>query len=58
MTQVKTKGTTSYIYKYTGMGNNIILKNIKYVIKKGVGTVIRTPVITGVSDGEQSIKQR
>ena len=41
--------------KYTGMDNDVILKNIKYVIKKGVRTVIRTPVIPGVNDDEQSM---
>jgi pyruvate formate lyase activating enzyme len=41
--------------EYTGIDNDIILKNIKYVIERGVRTVIRTPVIPGVNDDEQSM---
>jgi pyruvate formate lyase activating enzyme len=41
--------------KYTGIDNNIILKNIKYAIERGVRTVIRTPIIPGVNDDEQSM---
>ena len=41
--------------EYIGIDNNIVLKNIKYVIEKGVRTVIRTPVVPGVNDDEQSM---
>ena len=41
--------------KYTGIDNKTILKNIKYVIEKGVRTVIRTPVVPGVNDDERSM---
>ena len=41
--------------KYTGIDNNIILKNIKCVIEKGVRMVIRTPVVPGINDDEHSM---
>jgi len=41
--------------EYTGIDNDAILKNIKYVIEKGVRTVIRTPVVPGVNDDELSM---
>jgi pyruvate formate lyase activating enzyme len=40
---------------FRGSLNDIILKNIKYVIRRGLRTVIRTPVIPGVNDDEQSM---
>ncbi|GAB6149566.1 glycyl-radical enzyme activating protein [Clostridium novyi] len=42
--------------KYTGQGNEIILGNIKFISEFGVPIVIRVPVIPGVNDDEENIR--
>lgn len=42
--------------KYTGVGNETILENIKYVAKKGTPLVIRMPVVPGYNDDDENIE--
>lgn len=42
--------------KYTGVSNEIILKNLRLLAEKGAGLNIRFPVIPGVNDDEGNIR--
>lgn len=42
--------------KYCGAGNEIILKNIKHTVEKGIPLVIRIPVIPDVNNSEENIR--
>ncbi|MGX8700715.1 glycyl-radical enzyme activating protein [Caproiciproducens sp.] len=42
--------------KYTGAGNEQILKNIRYAGMKSAQMVIRIPVIPGINDSEENLK--
>lgn len=42
--------------EYTGAGNEKILSNIKYAVKKGMALVIRMPVVPGHNDSNENIK--
>ena len=39
----------------TGVGNEIILSNVKAIAMKGIPIIIRTPVIPGLNDSEENI---
>lgn len=43
--------------KYTGVGNNIILNNLKMLIEMGKKIVIRFPLIEGMNDSELHLKK-
>ncbi len=42
--------------KWTGISNNIILENTRKLSQKNIDIIIRTPIITGINDQEQQIK--
>ncbi len=42
--------------KYTGVGNELILKNLKNLITQGRELILRIPVIPNVNDNEENIK--
>jgi len=42
--------------KYTGVGNEQILRNLRNAARMGKETIIRIPLIPGVNDGEESLK--
>lgn len=42
--------------EFTGVGNEKILANIKYAVKKGMPLVIRIPVVPGHNDDDENIK--
>lgn len=42
--------------KYVGVGNELILSNLKKLLELGCRVIVRTPVISGVNDSEQEIK--
>jgi len=41
---------------YTGVGNRLLLKNIKRTVELGKKLVIRTPVVMGYNDDEENIR--
>ncbi len=41
----------------TGVGNEVILSNIKAIAARGIPIIIRTPVIPGYNDTEENIRQ-
>lgn len=43
--------------KYTGVGNDIILENIKRISQKKFQIIIRIPVIPGINDSTRNIKE-
>lgn len=43
--------------KYTGVGNEKILANIKFVDEKGTRLIIRTPLIQGINDSVEDARQ-
>ena len=43
--------------QYTGKPNNLILSNAKFVAESGVETLFRMPLIPGINDDEQNIKE-
>jgi pyruvate formate lyase activating enzyme len=43
--------------KYTGVSNNTILENLMYLISEGKQVVIRIPVIPGITDTNQNIRE-
>ncbi|MGL5868708.1 MAG: glycyl-radical enzyme activating protein, partial [Clostridium chrysemydis] len=42
--------------KYTGVGNDLILENLKKLSKKNVDIILRIPVIPGINDSMDNIK--
>jgi pyruvate formate lyase activating enzyme len=42
--------------KYTGVSNEVILKNLRLLAERGAGLNIRFPVIPEVNDGEENIR--
>lgn len=42
--------------KYTGVGNERILKNLKYLAEQGREMILRIPVIPGVNDDKRNIE--
>jgi pyruvate formate lyase activating enzyme len=42
--------------KYTGVSNDLILKNLELVVKKGVPVVIRVPLIPGYNNSDENLK--
>jgi pyruvate formate lyase activating enzyme len=42
--------------EYTGQPNELILQNLKLVVKKGVPVVIRVPLIPGYNNSEENLK--
>ncbi|MFC1905592.1 glycyl-radical enzyme activating protein [Chloroflexota bacterium] len=43
--------------KYTGVSNEIIKENLINVAKSGVATIVRIPMIPGINDTEENIKE-
>ena len=43
--------------RYTGIGNEEIIENIRRADEMGVPIIVRTPVITGVNDSDDNIMQ-
>ena len=43
--------------QYTGKPNNLILSNARIVAESGVETLFRMPLIPGINDDEQNIKE-
>lgn len=43
--------------RYTGKPNNLILANAKVVVESSVETLFRMPLIPGINDDEQNIKE-
>ena len=41
--------------KYVGVGNDLIISNVKKLISIGARVIVRTPVISGVNDTEEEI---
>lgn len=41
--------------KYTGVTNEIILQNLKLIIRAGTGVMLRFPVIPGINDDEEHL---
>ncbi len=41
--------------KYTGVYNNVILKNLRYLQKSGKDYIIRTPLIPGITDTKENL---
>ena len=55
-TFIDIKHMDSAVHKeLTGVGNEIILSNIKAIAAKGIPIIIRTPVIPGLNDSEENI---
>ena len=42
--------------KYVGVGNELILSNLKRLLDLGCSVITRTPVIVGINDSEEEIK--
>ncbi len=42
--------------KYVGVGNELILSNLKKLLDRGCRVIVRTPVIVGVNDSEEEIE--
>jgi pyruvate formate lyase activating enzyme len=42
--------------KYTGVSNDLILRNLQLVVKKGVPVVIRVPLIPGYNNSDENLK--
>ncbi|MHA1129817.1 MAG: glycyl-radical enzyme activating protein [Candidatus Helarchaeota archaeon] len=42
---------------YTGVPNELILENVKYIAERGVPIWIRTPIIPGHTDSEENIRE-
>ena len=43
--------------KYTGVSNKIILKNLKYLVKKGANIEVRIPIIPNINDDKDNINR-
>ena len=43
--------------KYTGMGNREILENLKRADQLGIPIIVRTPIVPGVNDDPENIRQ-
>lgn len=43
--------------KWTGQSNEIILENLRFLAEAGAGIMVRTPMIPGVNDREEDIRQ-
>jgi pyruvate formate lyase activating enzyme len=51
------KTTDSEIHKkYTGMPNERIIANLKYIVKKKATVIVRTPIVPGFNDSEECIE--
>lgn len=44
-------------HRWTGVGNNVILRNIKYAGQSGTPMIVRIPMIGGINDTEDNIMQ-
>ena len=42
---------------YTGVGNELIFENLKHLLKAGANVIVRIPVISGVNDSVEEMKQ-
>lgn len=42
---------------FTGRSNERILGNLSYLVKKGKGVLIRIPLLPGVNDGEENLRE-
>lgn len=43
--------------KYTGVGNGIILENLRQVIDLGIPFIARVPLVSGVNDGKENLEK-
>jgi pyruvate formate lyase activating enzyme len=43
--------------KYTGLGNELILKNLCFLVKAGKHVIIRIPVIPGINDSDSHFRE-
>ncbi len=43
--------------QYTGVGNQLILQNLKYISETGIPVAIRFPMIPGMNDSEENLMQ-
>jgi len=43
--------------RYTGVGNVLILNNIRYLAEAGAKILIRVPIIPGFNDDDKNIKE-
>lgn len=41
----------------TNVGNEIILENLKYLVRKNVPLVLRIPIVTGYNDSDENIRK-
>lgn len=41
--------------KYTGVGNHLIISNLKYLIKNRKNVILRFPVVPGINDSDDNI---
>jgi pyruvate formate lyase activating enzyme len=44
-------------WEYTGVSNVLILKNLQELSQRGHNIIMRVPVIPGINDDEESIRQ-
>jgi len=44
-------------FEYTGVGNQLIMKNLEYLIEKGKETHIRFPMMPGLNDDQQNLDE-
>ena len=56
MQDIKLADTRQHL-RYTGVGNEKILKNIDYLKKSGREAVLRVPLIPGITDTEENLMQ-
>lgn len=54
ITDIKYADSTRH-KEVTGVGNELILKNIQHVAQSGIPMVIRTPVVTGWNDDDENM---
>ena len=43
--------------KFTGKYNDVILRNARLIVEKGVPMIIRVPLIPGISDSEENLDE-
>ena len=44
-------------YRFTGVSNEAVLNNLRALSQKGHNVVVRVPVIPGVNDGRENMRQ-
>ena len=56
MFDIKLPDSESY-KEWTGVGNELIVKNIEFISKLGIPLIVRTPIIPGVNDSTETIRK-